>query len=81
MAFHPSVDSFGIHRLGFKCSRWHPRQANDAVASEPNILSENYDYKRFFSCRGELVCTKFRDLDARGWENYEETHTHTGQLQ
>ena len=34
MAFQHSADSFGIRRLGFKCSWWHPRQANDAVASE-----------------------------------------------
>ena len=24
MAFQPSADSFGIRRLGFKCSWWHP---------------------------------------------------------
>ena len=45
MAFQPSADSFGIRRLGFKCSWWHPRQANDAVASEPSIFSENHEYK------------------------------------
>ena len=33
MAFQPSGDSFGIRRLGFNCSWWHPRQANDAIAS------------------------------------------------
>ena len=38
MAFQPSADSFGICRLGFKCSWWHPRQANDAVASERSIF-------------------------------------------
>ena len=49
MAFHPSDDSFGIRSLGFKCSWWHPRQANDAVASEPSIfIIENHDYKSFF---------------------------------
>ena len=43
MAFQPSADSFGIRCLGFKCSWWHPRQANDAVASEPSIFSENHN--------------------------------------
>ena len=47
MAFQPSVDSFGIRRLGFKCSWWHRRQANDAVASEQSIFSENHDYNSF----------------------------------
>ena len=47
MAFQPSVDSFGIRRLGFKCSWWHLKQANDAVASEPSIFSENHIYKSF----------------------------------
>ena len=40
MAFQPSADSLGVRRLGFKCSWWHPKQANDAVASEPSIFSE-----------------------------------------
>ena len=48
MAFQPSADSFRIRRLEFKCSWWHPRQANDAVASERSIFSENHDYKSFF---------------------------------
>ena len=47
MAFQLSDDSFGIRRLGFKCS-WHPRQANDAVASEPSIFSENHNYRSIF---------------------------------
>ena len=51
MDFQPSADSFGIRGLGFKCSWWHPRQANDAVASEPSIFSENHDYESFFPCR------------------------------
>ena len=38
MAFQPSADSFGIRRLGFKCSWWHRRQANDAVAFEQSIF-------------------------------------------
>ena len=57
MAFQPSGDSFGIRRLGFKCSWWHPRKANDAVASEPSIFSENHDYNRLLPCRGEHVRT------------------------
>ena len=36
-----------IRRLGFKCSWWHRRQANDVVASEPSIFSENHDYNSF----------------------------------
>ena len=48
MAFQPSVDSFGIRRLRFKCSWWHRRQANDAVASKRNIFSNNHNYRRFF---------------------------------
>ena len=47
MAFQPSADSFGIRCLEFKCSSWQPRQANDAVASEPSIFSENHNYKIF----------------------------------
>ena len=47
MAFQLSADSFGICRLGFKCSWWLQRQANDAVASEGSIFSENHDYKSF----------------------------------
>ena len=47
MAFQPSTDSFGIHGLGFKCGWWHPRQANDAVASEPSSFSENHNFNRF----------------------------------
>ena len=31
MAFQPSAESFGIHRLGLKCSWWHQRQANAGV--------------------------------------------------
>ena len=47
VTFQPSADSFGIHRLGFKCSWWLPRQANDAVAYELSIFSENHDYESF----------------------------------
>ena len=47
MAFQPSADFFGIRCLGFKCSWWHQRQVNDAVASERSIFSESHDYKSF----------------------------------
>ena len=66
MAFQPSADSFGMRRLGFKSSWWHPRQANDAVASEPSIFSENHDYKRFFRVAVNMYVPIFQDLDARG---------------
>ena len=41
------ADSVGIRILGLRCSWWHSRQANDAVASEQSIFSENQDYKSF----------------------------------
>ena len=69
MAFQPSADSFGIHRLWFKCSWWHRRQANDTVASELSIFSENHDYKRFFRVAVNTYVPIFRDLDARGGRN------------
>ena len=78
MAFQPSVDSFGIRRLGFKCSWRHPRQANDAVASEPCIFSENHDYKRFFCVTVNTYISIFRGLDARGGRKLRtDTHIHT----
>ena len=81
MAFQPSADSFGIHRLGFKCSWWQPRQANDAVASEPNIFSENHDYKSFSRVAVNTYVPIFRGLDARGGrklrtDTHTRTHTH-----
>ena len=78
MAFQPSADSFGIRRSGFKCSWWHPKQANDAVASEPSIFSENHDYKRFFRVAVNTYVSIFRGLDARGGRKQRtDTHTHT----
>ena len=51
MSFQPSVDSFGIRLLGFKCSWWHPRRGNEAVASERSIfLSKNHYYKKMSVC-------------------------------
>ena len=66
MAFQPSADSFGLCRLGFKCSWWYLRQANDAVASEPSIFSENHDYKSVFLVAVNTYISIFRGLDACG---------------
>ena len=66
MSFQPSADSFGIRLLGLRCSWWHLRQANDAVASEQSIFSENHDYKRFFRVTVNTYVPIFRGLDARG---------------
>ena len=82
MAFQPSANSFGIRHLGFKCSWWHPRQSNDAVASEPSIFSENHNYKRFFRVAVNMYVPIFRGLDARGGrklrtDTHTYTHTHT----
>ena len=79
MAFQPSADSFGIRRLGFKCSWWHPRQANDAMA-----LNEAYFAKiviiKVFLCHDEHVLTIiYRSLCARGGRKLRtdtQTHTH-----
>ena len=60
MALQPSADSFGIRRLGFKCSWWYPKQANDTVASEPSILNENHDYKSFFGVAVNTYVPIFR---------------------
>ena len=66
MAFQPSADSFGIRRLGFKCSWWHRRQANDVLASEPSIFRENHDYKSFFRIAVNTYVPIFRGLDSCG---------------
>ena len=76
MAFQPSADSFGIRRLGGKCSWWHSRQSNDAVASEPSIFSENHNYRRFSRIAVNTYVPIFRGLDARGGRKLR-THTHT----
>ena len=86
MAFQPSADSFGICRLGFKCSWWHPRKTNDAVASEPSIFSENHDYKSFFRVMVNTYVPIFRGLDACGGrklrtDTHTHIHTHMGHLQ
>ena len=79
MFFQPSTDSFGIRLLGFKCSWWHPRQANDAVASERSIFSKNHGYKSFFCIAvNPLVPIYFGIYMRVVAENYEQnTHTHT----
>ena len=66
MAFQPSVDSFGIRRLGFKCSWWHLRQSNDAIAFEQGIFSENPDYKRISRVLLNTYVLIFQSLDACG---------------
>ena len=76
MAFQPSAYYFGICRLGFKCSWWHLRQANDAVASEPSIFSENHDYKSF-PCRGEHLRTYILGSRCAWWQKTTNRHTHT----
>ena len=61
-----------------KCSWWHPRQANDAVASERTIFSENHYYKRIFPVAANTYVPIFRGLDARGGRKLQtDTHTHT----
>ena len=86
MSFQPSADSFGIRLLGLRCSWWHSRQENDAVASEQSIFSENQDYK-FFRIVVNPYVPIFRGLDARGGRKLRtdrqtdihapHTHTHT----
>ena len=60
------VDFVGIRILGVRCSWWHSRQANDAVASERSIFSENQDYKSFVRVAVNLYVPIFLGLDARG---------------
>ena len=78
MVFLPSVDSFGIHRLG--CSWWYRRQANDAVVTERSIFSEYHDYKRFFPCRGEHVRTYVSGSRCAWWQKTTNRHTYTHTL-
>ena len=78
MAFLSSADSFGIRRLGFKCSWWHPRQANDSVASEPSIFIKNHDYNSFSRVAVNTYVPIFRGLDVRGGRKLRtDIHTHT----
>ena len=66
MDFQPSADSFGVRRLGSKCSWWHRKQANDAIASEQSIFSENHDYKSFSRVAVNTYVPIFRSLDVCG---------------
>ena len=50
------------------------RQANDAVASEPSIFSENHDIK-VFPCRGEHVCTYISGSRCTWWQKTMNRHT------
>ena len=82
MSFQISADSFGIRILGLRCSWWHSRQSNDAVASERRIFSENQDYKVFFRVAVNPFIPIFRSLDACGGrklrktDRQTDTHTH-----
>ena len=76
MAFQPSVDSFSIRRLGFKCSWWHRRQANNTVTSEPSIFCKNQDYKRFFPCRVEHIRIYISGSRCAWWQKTTKRHTH-----
>ena len=75
--------SFSIRLLGFfKCSWWHPRQANDAAASERNILGKNHNCN-FFSALHESVGTYilFWDLHAQGGKKLRRNiHTHNNSI-
>ena len=47
------TDFVGIRILGLRYSKWHSRQANNAVASEQSIFSKNPNYThtvRGFNC-------------------------------
>ena len=73
------VDSVGIHILGVRCSWWHSRHANDGIASDRSIFSENQGYKSFVRVVVNPNVPKFLGLDVRGGRKLR-THTHTGQL-
>ena len=60
------MDSVGIRILGLRCSKWHSREANDAVTSERSIFSENHNYKRFFHVTVNTYVPIFRGLHACG---------------
>ena len=80
------MDSVGIRILGLRSSYWHSRQANDAVASERSIFSENHDYKSIFCVAMNTYVPIFRGLDETGGrklrtDTHTYTHTYTRQLQ
>ena len=71
----PTLREFRI--FGLRCSSWHSRLANDAVASERSIFSENQGYKSFSRVTVNPSIPIFRDLDARGGRNLRtDTHMH-----
>ena len=71
------MDSVGIRILGLRSSEWHSGQANDAVAFERSIFSENHNYKSFFCVAVNTYVPIFRGLDARGGRKLRtDTHTH-----
>ena len=60
------------------------RQANDAVASEPSIFSENHVIKGFFRVAVKTYVPIFRGQDARGGRKLRtdtQSYTYKGQLQ
>ena len=72
------MDSVGIRIVGLRSSYWHSRLANEAVASERSIFSENHDYKSVFRVAVNMYVPIFRGLDARGGRKLRiDTHTHT----
>ena len=78
MSFQLSADSFGIRLLGLRCSWWHSRQTNDAIASEPSIFSENHDYKSVFRVALNTYVPIFRGIDVRGGRKLQtDRQTHT----
>ena len=81
MSFQPFADSFGICLLGFMCSWWHLRQANDAVAFERSIFSKNHNYKSLLYVAVNPLVPIFWDLHARGGRKLlTDTHTQTHTL-
>ena len=60
------ADSVGSLILGLRCSWWHPRQANDIVASKRSIFSENHNDK-FSPYHGEHVCTYISGSRCAWW--------------
>ena len=92
MSFQPSADSFGFRLSGFRCSWWHSRQANYAVAFKRRIFCENQDCKSF-PFHGEPVRTYIsyisgsrcawwqkttnRHIDTHTQHTHTHTHTHT----
>ena len=60
------MDFVSISILVLRSSKWHSRQANDAVISERSIFSENHDYKTFVRVAVNRYVPIFRGLDVCG---------------